>query len=186
MKYTIIGILIILVLLYLSNNKENFTNNLICTKEYGQSHPRCIIDEENDIEHIGYFASNEIKYPVMRSISNGERYLFKNGKFYSFKKEFWEDSFYFKQPFHYSNLSTDLLTNFTYRGTILNNLVNQKFYIFGKKIYVSNYEYIIYAEVDGKLKYKYNIPLRKKLEDGDVVFIRKNSTTFGPFIFYKE
>ena len=49
----------------------------------------------------------------------------------------------------------------------------------------TNYKYILFREKDGLLQYAYNIPYRRKLKDGDPIFIRNKISTFGPFIFYK-
>ena len=186
MKYTVIGILIILIFLYRSNSKEKFENETrICSDIYGFNHPRC----QNELEHIGYFKIKDIKYPIINLIHNlkKERYLLKNGKFYKFKKEYWNDSFYFRNPIYYSEeIPYSILNNFTFRGFIENNSTSKKYYIFGRKIFSSNYEYLIFCEKNGKLEHKFNITYRRKLEHGDVVYVKKDSSTFGPFIFQKE
>lgn len=192
MNYTLISIVLILFCLFLSKKKEGFTNLIDkrrCASIFGENHPRCKIETDN-IRHLGYFKINETKYPIMNFGNENDmsnRYLLKNNKFYRLKQEYWNKSFYFRNQFIYhQNVPLELISNYTYRGKINNTPFNKSYFIFGKKIFASNYKYVIFEEIKNKLEHKFTIEHRKKLEDGDPVFIRHNNATLGPFIFHKE
>ena len=47
------------------------------------------------------------------------------------------------------------------------------------------YKYVLFSEKNGLLQYAYSIPYRRKLLDGDSLYVRNQISTYGPFIFYK-
>lgn len=190
MNITLLSIFLILFCLFLSKRKENFSNLLDkshCSSIYGVNHPRCTRD--NTVKHLGYFKINNNKFPIMSLDDNNysDRYLLKDGKFFKLKKEYWDKSFYFKSSLEYSNnISYDLISKYTYRGKIHNKATNLTYFLFGKRVFASNYKYLIFNEIKGKLNHEFTIDLRKKLEDGDPLVVYGNNTTIGPFVFYKN
>jgi len=191
MNYTLIGLIIILILLYSPLRKEKFNNqtNRICSSIYGTNHPRCTSTSNSKISHVGYFKINSIKYPVLDMINELDkiRYLLVKNKFYRFKEKYWNKGYYFKNSFSYNDdVPYSLISEYTYRGILINNPTRRKLYVFGKKIFASNYKYILFREKDGVLQYSYILPYRRKMLDGDSIFIRNKISTFGPFIFHKN
>ena len=67
-----------------------------------------------------------------------------------------------------------------------NTYSKKKFYLFGKSRDGVMYSYILFREKDGLLQYAYKLPYRRKLKDGDSVYVRHKISTFGPFIFSKD
>ena len=193
MNYEFIGILIIVYLFFIKKNKkEKFYNvDRQCESIYGPNHPKCYQKKEknNRLEHVGYFKINTIKYPLLdlNVHNNKVRYLMLNNKFYKFKKKYWNRAFYFKNSLYYSkNIPFEFISNFTYRGILVNNPTDRKLYVFGKKINNVNYKYLLFREKNNLLQYAYSIPYRPKILDGDSIFVRNNISTFGPFVFYKN
>ena len=191
MNYTLIGLIIILIILYSPKRKEKFNNqtNRVCSSIYGSNHPRCVSTNSSKIEHVGYFKINSIKYPVLDLINQFDkiRYLLVKNKFYKFKEKYWNRGHYFKHSFLYNdNIPYSLISEFTYRGMLINSPTKRRLYVFGKKIFASNYKYLLFREKDGILQFSYSIPYRRKILEGDSVFVRNKISTFGPFIFYKN
>ena len=115
------------------------------------------------------------------------RYLLLENKFYKLRKKYWNRGHYFRNSFVYNNkIPFSIIYNFTYRGLLINNPTKRTFRIFGKKINFDLYKYILFREKNGKLQIAYSLPLRKKINDGDSIFIRNNISTYGPFTFYKN
>ena len=168
MNYTLIGLILILILLYSPKKTEKFNNetNRNCSSIYGNNHPRCSSTASSKLEHVGYFKINTIKYPVLDLVSEIEkiRYLLIKNKFYRFKEKYWNKGHYFKNSFSYNeDVPYSLISEYTYRGILINNPTKRKLYVFGKKLFASNYKYILFREKEGILKYAYELPYRRKM-----------------------
>lgn len=193
MNYKFIAIILILIYYFYKNNtKEKFYNiDRNCTSIYGQNHPKCHQKKEQNsrLEHVGYFKINKIKYPLLDLNLNDSRvrYMMLNNKFYKFKKKYWNRAFYFKNSLYYNkNIPFSFISNYTFRGVLINNPTKRKLYAFGKRINNINYKYLLFIEKNGLLQYAYSIPYRTKILDGDSVFVRNKISTYGPFVFYKN
>jgi len=189
----------VLFLLYLynksRNHKENFQDineafkipNKKCTSIYGNYHPRCM--STSRLKHVGYFKINTTKYPLLDLKAGNyiRRYVMLKDRFAKLNKKFWNRAHYFRNPFYYhKSIPFSVVFNYIYRGMMINTHTRKKFYVFGKRINYSDYKYILFREKNGILQYAYKLPYRRKLSDGDSVYVRNKMSTYGPFVYYKN
>tara|TARA_B100000161_G_C33549325_1_gene414598 strand:- start:1491 stop:2075 length:585 start_codon:yes stop_codon:yes gene_type:complete len=194
MNYKYIAILLILLFVFKSkDNKKPEKFSIInrnCHSIYGPNHPKCQQQSiDSKLEHVGYFKLNTIKYPLLDININDSkvRYLVLNNKFYRFKQKYWNKAYYFKKSLFYNNdIPFRFISNYTFRGMLVNHATNRKLYAFGKKLNNINYKYLLFIEKNGLLQYAYSIPYRPKIHDGDSIYVRNKISTYGPFVFYKS
>ena len=110
-----------------------------------------------------------------------------NNKFYKFKQQYWNRAYYFKTSLYYNkDIPFSFISNYTFRGILVNSHANRTLYAFGKRINNVNYKYLLFIEKNGLLQYAYSLPYRVKMQDGDSIFVRNKISTYGPFVFYKN
>ncbi len=195
-------LLIIIIIFYLifskenKDNKENFQDfneayknkiNKRCHSIFGNYHPRCA--PTSRLHHVGYFKYNTIKYPLIDyNVGNDHRrYVMLNRRLVKLNKKYWNKGYYFKTPFYYNKDVPFSFIRFNkYRGIAVNPATNRKFYVFGKRDHLMTYKYTLFREKDGVLQFSYKLPNRRRLSNGDPIFIRNQVSTYGPFIFYKD
>ena len=161
----------------------------VCSSIYGPNHPKCKASDRTHVKHVGYFKINTVKYPVLDIVNNDNkiRYLLLNNKFYKFKQKYWHRGHYFSKHLSYNeNIPYSFISNYTFRGILVNEPTQRRLYAFGKKINNVNYKYMLFRSNNGKLQYAYSIPYRPKMLNGDSIFVRNQVSTFGPFIFFKN
>lgn len=194
------SLLIAIIIIYLiisddtkSTNKENFKETSVsrqCSSIYGYNHPKCQLENNSKkLEHVGYFKINTIKYPVIDFVKDDSkiRYLLLNNKFYKFKQKYWHKGFYFKNSLSYNrSIPISFISNYTFRGILLNNPTRRKLFAFGKRINDTYYKYKLFREKDNMLQYAYSLPYRSKILDGDSLFVRNQISTYGPFVFHSN
>jgi len=161
--------------------------NKRCNVTYGKYHPKCM--QLDKLNHVGYFKLNTSKYPLI-DLNNGDytfRYVMFKDKFIKLNKKYWNKGYYFQKPFYYDkNIPFYIVMNFLYRGVVVNTYNNKIFYIFGKKLDDGTYKYILFRKKNNHLYLSFNLPPRNKLLNGDTMYIRDKTSTFGPFIYYKK
>jgi hypothetical protein len=162
--------------------KEKFTFEA-CESIYGVNNPRCNSGEE--LSHIGYYSSKNTKFPVLKFENDKKKkYIMDGKKIVPFNQKFWDKVFYFDEPFKYKDdVPYSFVYNFYFIGKLNNFHINKTFFVFEKKVEYNLYKYILFEKVDGAFVFAYGLPFRTKINPGDVVFIKNNSSTFGPFIF---
>lgn len=197
-KIIIILIIASFVIFLAKNNKkeETFVDinqaykhhlNRRCTAIYGNYHPKCA--HTSRLNHVGYFKYNTIKYPLI-DLNNGSytlRYVMLKNKFVKLNKKYWNKGYYFRKPFYYhKNVPFSFVMNFLFRGVVINTYTRRLFYLFGKKLSDKTYKYVLFRQKDGKLQFSYVLPPRRKISDGDTIYIKHKISTYGPFVFYKR
>lgn len=156
-----------------------------CTSMYGNYHPKCA--PTSRLQHVGYFKFNTIKYPIL-DFNTGfdkRRYVMLKSKFVKLKEKYYNRGYYFKTPFYYNkNVPFSFIFHYKYRGIMVNPHTKKLFFIFGKRLNETYYKYVLFRQKSGLLQYAYNIPYRRRLSDGDTIYVKNQISTYGPFVFY--
>lgn len=170
-------------------NKEIIKKNTekfgpACNSIYGKYNPRCVSNDK--LNHVGYYTHKNTKYPVldMKQGNKKGRYIMNGEKIIPFNQKHWDKVFYFDKPFKFdNNLPYHFIYNFYYSGKLNNVYINKSYNIYEKKVEYNLYKYVVFEKKCDNLKFTFSLPLRSKINHGDTVFIRHDSSTIGPFTF---
>lgn len=167
------------------HKKEEFGPG--CPRIFGKYNPRCVTNE--NLNHIGYYSNNNTKYPVLDLIEDKKksRYLMKGDDILPFEKKFWNKVTYFSKPFKFQkNIPYNFVYNFRFVGKIENVHIDKCYFIYEKKLNSNLYKYILFEKDEDNYKISFELPNRKQINNGDTIFIRSNSSTFGPFQYIED
>ena len=162
--------------------KENFSFQA-CENIYGINNPRC--NSNKNLNHIGYYDSKNTKFPILKFENDDKnRFIMDGKKIVPFNQKYWDKVFYFDEPFKYrDDVPYSFVYNFYFIGKLSNVHINKTYYLFEKKVEYNLYKYILFQKINESFVYSFGLPFRTKINLGDVVFIKNNSSTLGPFIF---